>query len=221
MKQNFDLRKRVLDYGLENPTDVELLTLILQSGTKEHPVEHLSLQAMQLIEECLSAPQGIKTLPKVLMEIPGVGRGKALALAAAVELGRRLSRPKGDVIRRPAQIMPYIKKYASKSREYFLAVVLSGGGQVLSVEVISVGSQNRAKINIRDVFTQALKLKAAGVVLCHNHPSGNCNPSMEDIETTKLLVEAAKVIGLTVLDHLIVNEEKYFSFLEHNLVIKT
>lgn len=212
-KQKLDLRERVFARGFSYPSDAELLMLILGSGTKALPVEEIAYKMMDKIEF-----GGEKSLVDAFLKIPGVGLGKALAVAAALEFGRRRAAHLNAVINQPQDLLPFVKQYAFKSSEHFVAVLLSGAREIISQKLVAIGNSNSAIINPREVFFDAVQAKASAVILVHNHPSGIASPSPDDIETTKRLCSAADILGISVLDHIIITKDEYFSFKEHNML---
>ncbi len=208
-----DLRERVFARGMNYPSDAELLMLILGSGTKALPVEEIAYKMLDAIDVSDS-----RALVDKLLRIPGVGLGKALAVAAALEFGRRKAANLNAVIDKPEDLLPFIQQYAYKNSEHFITVSLSGAREILSQKVVAVGNSNSAIINPREVLFEAVQKRASAVILSHNHPSGNVLPSDEDIETTKRLCSAADILGISVLDHIIVSRKEYFSFKERGLL---
>jgi len=114
----------------------------------------------------------------------------------------------------PGDLVPLLKKYASKRQEHFLAVTLGGTQNVLRVNLVSVGILNRTLIHPREIFYRAIKDNACALILAHNHPSGDLNPSREDKDATDRLVKAGKLMGIEVLDHLIISKAGFYSFKE-------
>ncbi|MBQ4015020.1 MAG: DNA repair protein RadC [Treponema sp.] len=212
-KTKLDLRERVFARGLSYPSDPELLMLVLGSGTKDLPVEEIAYKMADVIDVSER-----EKLVDGFLKIPGVGLGKALAVAAALEFGRRRAASINAVVRSPQDLLPFIKQYAYKAAEHFIAVSLSGGHEILSQKVIAVGNSNSALISPREVFFEAVQNRASAVILAHNHPSGSACPSDEDIQTTRRLCDAADILGMSVLDHIIVSRSEYFSFKESNLL---
>lgn len=212
-KTKLDLRERVFARGMTYPSDAELLMLVLGSGTKDLPVEEIAYKMLDAIDVSSG-----KSLVDNFLRIPGVGIGKALAVAAALEFGRRRAANLNAVINTPQDLLPFIKQYAYKNTEHFITVSLSGAREILSQKVVAVGSSNSAIINPREVFFEAVQRRASAVILSHNHPSGNASPSQEDIETTRRLSSAADILGISVLDHIIVSRNDYFSFKERGLL---
>jgi len=212
-KTKLDLRERVFARGLSYPSDAELLMLILGSGTKDLPVEEIAYKMMDAIDFA-----GSKSLVDSFLKIPGVGLGKALAVAAALEFGRRRASRLNAVVNQPQDLLPFVKQYAFKASEHFVVVSLSGAREFLSQKVVALGTSNSAIINPREVFFDAVQARASAVILVHNHPSGNVSPSNDDIETTRRLCAAADILGISVLDHIIITKDEYFSFKEHNML---
>lgn len=205
-----DLRERVLTRGFTYPTDEELIMMIIGSGTKNIPVEILSQKILNVIDKT-----DRDKLISELLKIRGVGVSKALAVASAVEFGRRRTCHLEARVKCANDVLPFVQSYAMKMQEHFLTVSLSGAHEIISINVTSVGTVNNAMIHPREVFTEAIKRQASAIIVCHNHPSGNINPSRDDIETTNRLLEASEILGITLLDHLIINKTNYFSFREH------
>ncbi|MBQ0002808.1 MAG: DNA repair protein RadC [Treponema sp.] len=208
-----DLRERVLSRGFTYPTDEELVMMIIGSGNRNLPVEVLSQKIVNVIDRT----DRDKLIPE-LLKINGVGVSKALAVASAVEFGRRRTCHLEAKVRCAKDVLPFVQSYAMKMQEHFLTVCLSGAHEIISITVTSVGTVNNAMIHPREVFTEAIKQKASAIIVCHNHPSGNINPSRDDIETTKRLLEASEILGITFLDHLIINKTGFFSFREHKFL---
>ena len=139
VKQSPCIRELAMQNGLSFPSDRELLMLILGSGTREVPVESLARRSLEVIRE---SPPG--DLVARLGCITGMGRSKALAVAAALELGRRMSGCLRAVVNRPSEIIPYVKHYAMECREHFVCVSLNGAHEIMAIRVVSIGSTSRA-----------------------------------------------------------------------------
>ena len=210
------IRELVLERGLDFPIDEELIMLILGTGSKNMPID---IMAKKIVEALDSSNRD--DIVETLLNVNGTGTGKALAVAAALELGKRRYCHLGAHISHPDDIIPYLKNYAICQKEHFVAVTLNGGHDIIQIHVVSVGTVNRTLIHPREVFGEAIRENAAALILCHNHPSGRIQPSEEDVETTKLLLEASQIIGIPILDHIIIDKNGYFSFLEHNLLFET
>ena len=208
-----DVREKVLEHGFSFLFDDELVMLILGSGTKQLPVERMAEKIVDVLDDC-----DFEDAVEKLLQVKGVGQGKALAVAAALELGRRRSCHLRAPIKSPSDIVPFVKNYAVSEKEHFLLVTLNGGHEIIQIHVITVGTLNRTLIHPREVFTAAMRDNAAAIIVSHNHPSGKCIPSRADISCTKKLYKAANLLGITLLDHLIISKDSYFSFHEHNML---
>ena len=190
--------------------DAEILALILEKGTKGENVIDLSNR--------LIATFGIDELNNLslqeLMKIKGIGLAKASKLIAAFELSKRVSSGRicEKVIRNPADIAShYISKLKDFKKEHFIAVFLDSKNKIIKDSVISVGTLNSSLVHPREVFKEAIKCSANFIILVHNHPSGNVEPSEEDRIVTEKLKEAGELVGIRLLDHLIVGGEKWES----------
>ena len=212
-KNKPDIRERTIENGLLYPTNVELLMLILGSGNKDMSVEVMA----QKINDVLT-DSNLEDVVENLLKVKGVGQGKALSVAAALELGRRHCSHLKAHIQSPEDILPYVQNYAMCGKEHFVMITLNGGHEIIKIHLISVGTVNKTIIHPREVFREAIKENASSIVICHNHPSRNCAPSDEDIETTKYLIEASNLIGIPILDHIIFDCDSYYSFLEHEFL---
>jgi DNA repair protein RadC len=152
-----------------------------------------------------------------LLTLPGINTAKACAILSTLELARRQNIFTGVSIKKPADILPLVMKYGSKKQEHLVCFSLNGAGGVIEERVVSIGILNSTLIHPREVFADALSDRAASIILVHNHPSGIIEASSEDRELTKKLVEAGKILGIPLLDHIIITKEgKYFSFQENN-----
>ncbi len=208
-----DVREKALEHGFSYLFDEELIMLILGSGARGLPVEYMAEKIAEVLDDC-----DFEDAVENLLRVKGVGQGKALAVAAALELGRRRSNHLRAPIKSPCDIVPFLKNYAVSEREHFLLVTLNGGHEILQIHVITVGTLNRTLIHPREVFTTAMRDNAAAIIVSHNHPSGNCQPSEEDIAVTETLEKVSVIMGIELLDHVIVSRETFFSFLEHKML---
>lgn len=208
-----DLREKAMMHGITFPFDEELVMLILGTGTKEFPVEKMAEKIIETLDESNN-----DEIIDNLLKLKGIGSGKALAIAAALELGRRRNNHLKAPIRTPSDVIPFVRNYAVSQKEHFLLITLNGGHEIIQIHVVSVGTLNKTLIHPREIFSEAIRENAAAIIVCHNHPSGNSNPSSDDVESTRILLNAAEIIGIELLDHIIVDCESYFSFLEHNLL---
>ena len=210
-----NIRELTLQRGLSYPSDAELIMLLLGSGIKGISIQKMSEEIAAMLNVTENS-----LLLENLEKIKGVGKSRALAIAAAIELGRRKNCHLRAVIKQPPDIIPYIKHYSIEPKEHFVCISLNGAHEIIQIHVTSIGTHNKTLVHPREIFSTAVKENAAAIILCHNHPSGNCEPSAQDIETTGVLCEGSKLLGITVLDHIIIAGDSYFSFAEHKLLLK-
>ena len=208
-----DIREQVLKQGISYPTDEELIMLILGKGIKGVPIQQLAARVISVLHGTND-----NQIVQNLLTIKGIGTSRALALAASIELGRRYTKHLQSPIKKPEDILPYVQQYAIEQKEHFLAITLNGAHEIIKIRVISIGTLNRTLIHPREIFSEALTDHAAAIIVCHNHPSGNTSPSNEDIETTQILIKASQILGISLLDHLIIGRQSYYSFADHKLL---
>lgn len=201
-------REKLVKSGLHSLSDVELLTILLGSGVKGNSIFSISRELLQILDSKTSSEINLKEL----MNIPGLGKAKAMCILSALEIGRRRFIPRKWQIKSPLEVLPLLVHYSDRNQECFIVITLNGANEVLSKHVISIGLLNRTLVHPREVFTVAVRDHAASIILAHNHPSGNVNPSAEDKEVTRILVEAGQILDIIVLDHIIFYTTEFFSF---------
>jgi len=204
-------RERLLEKGARTLSDQELLAVILGRGTQKDDVLSLSKKIVKLIDGI-----GLNFQAKDIIEIDGIGEAKATSLCAAFEFVRRRIKPEGLKIKFPADILPLIQHYGDRKQEHFICVSINGANEVMTVRVVTIGLINKTHVHPREVFADVIAERASAVIVAHNHPSGELAPSKEDIQITKRLKEAADILGLNLLDHIIFNTRGYYSFVENN-----
>lgn len=212
-KKEIMIRELTLRNGISFPSNEELIMLILGSGTKAMPIRELARHVLSIV---LSSNE--ENLVENLIKIKGMGKTKALKIAAALEIGKRVSKSPQVSFDSPKNLIPFIQSYAMQPQELFLCISLTGALDVISIRVICQGSGNMAIVRPAEVFSQAIKENASAIVICHNHPSGNPTPSKEDIRTTLRLFLAAETLGISLADHIIITRSRYFSFIEHGFM---
>jgi DNA repair protein RadC len=202
-------REKLQERGAEALSDVELLAILLGSGTKEHDV-------MEVAEKILKVVDGDKGRISIeeLQKIEGVGFAKATLIAAALEFARRRIRPEGLKITFPADVLPLIRHYADRKQEHFICISINGASEVITTRVISVGLVNRTQVHPREVFADPITDRASSIIVAHNHPSGALIPSKEDLEVTRQLKSTGEILGIRLLDHIIFNGKGYYSLVE-------
>ena len=215
MNNKPEIREKALRFGLGYPLDYELVMLILGAGNRQMSVETMSKKIVDVLDSANN-----EDMVERLLKMKGIGQSKALAVAAAIELGKRRTCHLGAHITSPSDVIPFVNHYAMSGKEHFLAVTLNGGHNIIQIHVVSIGTTNSAYAHPREVFYEAIKENASAILVCHNHPSGSVEPSEEDIECTRKLLAASKIIGIPLLDHVIIDCNNYFSFLENGLLKK-
>lgn len=208
-----NIRELTLLNGISYPDDEELIMLILGKGTKNNPIESLA----EKVTKTINSSNEEELIPN-LKKINGMGESRALIIAAALELGRRRRGILRSSINAPKDVIPFLQHYTLMPTEHFITVTVNGAKEILSTRVVSVGTINKALIHPREVFANAVSEYASGIICCHNHPCGQCYPSNADIDSTKILHKAAKILGIVFMDHIIITKEDYFSFLEHGML---
>lgn len=211
-------RERLLAAGVQALSNAELLAILLRTGTKTE-------SALDVARRLLSRPDGLQFLAgatlEELQQQKGIGLAKAAELKAALELGRRLAafNLNRTVIRNPQDVAGLLlDEMRFLDRENFRTISLNTKNQVLGIDNVSVGSLNSSLAHPREVFKDPIRRSAAAIILAHNHPSGDPTPSQEDILVTRRLVEAGRILGIEVLDHLIIGDGRFASLKERNLL---
>ncbi len=208
-------REKLLKVGAENLSDSELLAIILRTGVKGKNVIDLS-------REILKTFNGFDGLSKVhvqeLVNFKGLGKAKAVTIKAAVEIGNRTrSKVKVSSVLKPSDAFELLHKYRYLEVEVFGIITLNAKNVLIGIHEISKGSVNAAVVTPKEVFCPAVRDLATSIILFHNHPSGDTTPSNEDFKITQKLKEAAKLLDIEVLDHIIVGKNSYFSFKEEGI----
>lgn len=213
-------RERMIKSGADKLSNTELLAIIIGTGTKKESAMNLAGKIISMEDDGLSFLGS--ALPEDLAMIPGVGVAKSCQIIAAVELGKRLSSKNGKNkirINSPEDIavlfmedMRYLKK------ESFRILLLNTKKEVMSVEYISTGNINSSIVDPREVFSPAVRKSAGSIVLVHNHPSGNPEPSDADIKVTERLQEAGSLLDINVVDHIIIGDGTYTSLKRNKLI---
>ncbi len=204
-------------YGVENLSNEELLAILLKTGHKDISSKELSAMILSNLTS-LSELKDI-TYEKLIM-MKGIGRSKACTILASIELSKRIESAKIEIknhkLVSSEMVYQYYKlKIGNKKQEYFYVVYLDNAKNIIRDKLLFIGTINYSVVHPREVFKEAYLLSASAIICVHNHPSGNTFPSREDIEITKKLEEVGLLLGIKVLDHLIIGNESYYSFLEN------
>ena len=208
-------REKLEKYGPERLSNSELLAILLRTGSKGINVVELSNKILKKFSTAGLSKASIKDLKSTF----GLGLVKACEIVACFELGQRLLQNKqSTLLLTPEDIWKELKDIRSNKKEHFIVFFLDSRNQEIKREVISIGSLNTNLVHPREVFEPAVRNLAAQIIVAHNHPSGNPEPSEDDLIVTRRLVEAGKIMGIEVIDHIIVTKTKFLSFKNHNLI---
>ena len=208
-------REKLIHYGPGKLSNSELLAIILRSGTKTENVIELSNKILKRFSA--------NELPNLnfndLKDYPGLGPAKACEIIACFELGKRLLKDKkAGIYLKPRDVWEELRDLRPNKKEHFVIFFLDSRNQEIKREIISIGSLNANLVHPREVFEPAVRNLAAQIILAHNHPSGDPEPSEDDLIITKRLVEAGKILGIEVIDHIIVSKDGFFSFKDKGLI---
>ena len=203
-------REKLEKYGPEKLSDHELLAILLGSGIKGLNVLELSKKILKNISKV-----GIdKVTLKDLLEIKGLGKAKASEIISCFELGRRVLKDKKTSILLSAKdVWERMSEIRTSKKEHFVVFYLDSRNQEIQKEIISIGTLNESLVHPREVFELAIKNNTSSIILAHNHPSGNTEPSQADIEITKKLIYAGRILDIRIVDHIIVTEKEYLSII--------
>lgn len=212
-------RERLLRLGAGALSTVELLTVVIGSGHRDCPADEI---ARRLTTAFPGLRQIANRSMEELLRLDGVGSATAGRLAAALELGRRLQRERRErqpTLSSPRAVWRHLAlELRDRERERFLALCLNTRNELIREHVVSVGSLNASIVHPREVFKPALACAAAGLVIAHNHPSGDPAPSREDREVTRAISEAGRILDIPLHDHVIIGSDSYFSFKDSGLL---
>lgn len=209
-------REKFERVGAENVNDADLLAILLRTGLAGKSALEVATNLLRVFESL----EGLDTAAlSELTAVKGVGRGKAVEIKAAIELGKRLfTRPlsKGVQITCSSDVFnAYHLRFRASRQEEFLLLCLNTKNQVTKESRISVGSLNQSVVHPREVFKEAIRESAHGVLFVHNHPSGDPRPSNADIDLTRQLKDAGEMLKIRILDHIVIGERNYYSFLDN------
>ena len=210
-------REKLLKYGAGRLSDPELIAVILRTGKRGESVLNLARRLLKTAQFSKLSEISAQNL----RAISGIGSAKACELLAAIELGKRLFQNKKITIAqllKPQDVFDHLKDIRESKKEHFVVFFLDSRNQQIHREIISVGTINASLVHPREVFEPAVKHLAVQVILCHNHPSGDLEPSEEDLTVNKRLTESGKLLGIEVLDHIIVTKDSFSSFKENGFL---
>ncbi len=207
-------REKLETNGRSHLSDVELLAILLGSGSAKHTV----LQLSQNLLEKIPLEHFDSVTRKQLMQFLGIGISKASTILAAIELGERIFAPAAltkVLVRSTEDALEQLKEYTQKRQEYLNVLYLNARHELLQKEVIGIGSLNAMVITPKEIYSPALSIPCSSIIVSHNHPSGDPDPSDDDITFTRRIHEAGEILGITLLDHLVLAKTSYFSFKEN------
>ena len=214
-------RERLYQYGPSNLSNEELLSIILKSGNKKYSLKEIVLGLLSHIDN-------IKDLKKEnvvsLMQIPGISQIKAIELVAVLELGKRvyaeISLEEVISCTTPTNIIKYFNYlFQDKKQEEFYVIYLDNSKKFLAKKKLFIGTISSSLVHPREIFKEAYLLSASYIICLHNHPSGNCLPSKEDIDITRKIKEIGVIHSIFLIDHIIIGQNNYYSFYENNYII--
>ena len=212
-------REKLIKEGSDSLTDEELLAIILSTGTKDK-------NAIELAKEILnffSYEELLDIEVNELSKINGIKNAKASKVVASLKFGRRiaqrLNQKEIKSIKESKDVFLYLKDELKNAKnEYFYAILLDTKNVIISKELISKGTLDQSLVHPREAFKSAIKKSAKSIIFAHNHPSGNPKPSKDDYAITERLVKIGELLDITVLDHIIIGENDYYSFKRENYI---
>lgn len=214
--------EKCLEGGSESLTDEELLAVIIRCGTKDEDSITLARRILSLGNPDDGVLNIMNISVKELMKIKGVGRVKAIQVKCVGELSKRIQK-RAHAIKQTFTTAEAVADYFMEDlrhlrREKLMALMLDSACKFIKVYEVSVGTVNSSLASPREIFIEALNAEAVNIILVHNHPSGNPSPSQDDIRITANLQKAGEIIGINIIDHIIIGDNKYISFKEKGLI---
>ena len=216
-----DLMKNWNYFGSENLTNSELLAIIIKTGTKDRNCLDISRDILT-VNKNIENVSDLEYLSNMSMsnlrKFKGIGRVKSIQIKAVLELSKRISKTNINdktKIMSPKNIFDLVKEsYIGKKQEIVKTIILDNSNKVLSVITNGIGKTSSVQVGIKEIFSEPIKQMASGIVLVHNHPSGNMNPSESDIKFTKNIKEFGETFEIKLLDHVIIGKNEYISLKE-------
>jgi len=213
------LRARFLQGGLEGFLDYEIVELLLTLGTPRKDCKQIAKEAIKKFKGLQGA---LDASLEELQQIKGIGADNAFGIKlfqAVVEQYAKEKIPKKIPLNSPQAVANYLReKIGKEKKEHFVILCLDARNNLIKVSKVSVGSLNASVVHPRELFKEAIQVSAASIILAHNHPSGDPEPSEDDLEITKRIIEAGKIMGIDILDHIIITKNKIFSFKDKKLI---
>lgn len=214
-------REKMLLKGTDALSNAELLAIIINNGTKEKSAVDVAKELLAAVGNDLHRLGRLSVKEIVKLKVKGIGEAKAVAIAAALEVGirRDAADNKKEVVLQSRDVAEFLRaKLKYMKREVFVVVFLNRANKIMHHEIISEGGITGTVADPRIILKKALEHDAVNIILCHNHPSGSIKPSRQDEELTQKIKEAARYLDIKVMDHIIVSEEGYYSFADEGLL---
>jgi DNA repair protein RadC len=212
-------REKLLSKGPDTLSNSELLAILLGSGTKTKSAVEVGKAVLALANDNLNALGKLSL--KELMKVDGIGEARAITIAAALELGRRRQATdvQKTIVTGSGDVARYLQaQLRDKTHEVFMVAYLNRANKIIHLETISEGGITGTVADPRIILKKALEQNAVSLILCHNHPSGNLKPSKADEQLTQKIKQAALMLDISVVDHVIVSEDGYYSFADEGLL---
>ncbi|MCM1252611.1 MAG: DNA repair protein RadC [Clostridium sp.] len=215
--------EKFISYGAETLTDAELLAVILRTGTPHMNAQALGAEVLKAAGKYGNGLLGLHHIPlQELMKVNGIGKVKAVKLKALAEICTRMAqtRARGNLsFREPYSVADYyMERFRHEKVEHILLLLLDSGLHLLEEKILSTGTANASLLSPREVYISAFRSQAAYIMLLHNHPGGNPAPSGNDISITERIAQIGKTIDISLIDHIIIGDNSYFSFKESKLI---
>lgn len=213
-------RERLINLGVENLSNEELLAILLKSGTKNASVKNL---ASSILKQ-LNSINDLKDMTfEKLIQIKGIKQAKACELLACIELGRRINKKFNNInqikIVDSTSVFEYYRNIlGDKKQEHFYCIYLNTKNQIIKDKLLFVGTINESLVHPREIFKEAYLLSASAIICVHNHPTGNVAPSKNDVLITNQLKSVGNLLGINFLDHIIIGKNDYYSFMDNGKI---
>ncbi len=208
-------REKLQTQGAEALSDYELLTAIIGSGNAQADVTKIARDVQRLLKE-----KGSELTYDDLLTIKSLGPAKATQIMAGFELWRRrFEVSERPIIDSPEKAVEQLANIRDKKQEYFMCLALDGANRLINKRIISIGTLTSSLVHPREVFADAIRDRAASIIVAHNHPSGTLEPSLADKEVTKRLQEAGQLLGITLIDHILLTKSEFVQ-IQTNFTLK-
>lgn len=205
-------REKLIRLSPATLTDIELMQVVIGSGVKDHHVAEIAAEVIKTINSRGQLELSINQL----LQIKGLSEAKATAILASIEFAKRYHATGEFVVDDPEKVIPLVAEYSYARQEHLISITLDGAHRVIAKRLVTVGTLNNTLIHPREVFADAIADRAAAIILIHNHPSGICEPSEDDIKVTRSIREAGNILGIELWDHLIITKQNGWYSMSRN-----